>query len=135
MKFFVALAALVSSVAAITVSYDTTYDNGGQSLDTVACSDGTDGLTTKGFSTFNSLPDFPYIGGSDSVAGWNSANCGSCWQLTYNDKTITILVIDHANEGFNLSEEAMNDLTDGQAEALGRVDAQATQVDASQCGL
>ena len=29
----------------------------------------------------------------------------------------------------------MNDLTNGQAEALGRVDATVTQVDKSKCGL
>jgi len=135
MKVFVALAALISSAAAVTVSYDTAYDNSGQSLDTVACSDGSNGLLTQGFTTFGSLPDFPYVGGVAAVSGWNSPNCGTCYQLTYNGTNITVLAIDRADDGFNLSEAAMNNLTDNQATSLGRVDAQATQVDKSQCGL
>ncbi|EPQ58697.1 Asp f 13-like protein [Gloeophyllum trabeum ATCC 11539] len=128
-------AALVSSVGAVTVSWDSAYDNSGQSLATTACSDGPNGLQTKGFTTFGSLPDYPYIGGASAVGAWNSPSCGSCWELTYNGKTITVLAVDHTDDGFNLSEAAMNDLTDGNAQQYGRVDAQATQVDASQCGL
>ena len=131
----VALAALISSAFAVTVSYDQTYDNRSGSLTTVACSDGPNGLITKGFSTFGSLPHFPNIGGAQAVGGWNSASCGTCWQLTYSGNSINVLAIDHAASGFNIALEAMNTLTDGQAEFLGRVDATATQVDASQCGL
>ena len=40
-----------------------------------------------------------------------------------------------APSGFNIALEAMNALTDGQAQFLGRVTAIATQVDASQCGM
>ncbi|EPQ57828.1 Cerato-platanin [Gloeophyllum trabeum ATCC 11539] len=141
MKFistFVALAAVFLPLTkAVTVSYDQTYDNSGQSLNTVACSNGPNGLLSKypWLSTFGSIPDFPYIGGAAAVAGWNSAQCGTCWQLTYNGKTITVLAIDHTDNGFNIALEAMNDLTDNQAEFLGRVDATVTQVDVSQCGL
>ena len=58
MKFATAVASLVFAAAAalaapsttttVTVSYDQSYDNAGQSLDTVACSDGPNGLITKG---------------------------------------------------------------------------------------
>ena len=119
----------------VSVSYDQTYDNSGQSLSTVACSDGPNGLLTKGFTTFGSLPQFPNIGGAAAVAGWNSAQCGSCWQLTYNGKSINVLAIDHADSGFNLALGAMNTLTNGNAQFLGRINAQAQQVDASACGL
>lgn len=61
--------------------------------------------------------------------------CGTCWTLTYNAKTITVLAIDHASPGFNIALAAMNDLTNGQASQLGRIDATATQVPISQCGL
>ncbi|TFK45625.1 Cerato-platanin-domain-containing protein [Heliocybe sulcata] len=139
MQFLLALISLAAAVMpfaqADTVSYDTTYDNSGQSLSTVACSDGPNGLMSKGYTTFGSLPDFPYIGGAAAVASWDSPNCGTCWQLTYNGKSINVLAVDHADSGFNIAEEAMNDLTDGQAVFLGRIDAVATQVDASQCGL
>jgi len=69
-------------------TYDNTYDNGKNSLSIVACSNGQYGLLTKGFTTFNSLPSFPFIGGAQAVTGWNSPNCGSCWALTYKGKTI-----------------------------------------------
>ena len=130
-----ALCALLASASAVTVSYDETYDNPSGSLTTVACSDGPTGLLTKGFSTFGSLPHFPNIGGAAAIAGWGSAQCGSCWQLTYGGRSINVLAVDHADEGFNIAKGAMDMLTDGQATFLGRVDADVTQVDASQCGL
>ncbi|KAI0355066.1 immunomodulatory protein [Trametes cingulata] len=130
-----ALAVFVSSALGVTVSYDESYDNGSASLATVSCSDGPNGMLTKGFSTFGSLPHFPNIGGAAAVGGWNSPQCGTCWQLTFNGKSINVLAIDHANEGFNIALEAMNTLTNGQAQQLGRIDATATQVAASQCGL
>ncbi|EPT02273.1 hypothetical protein FOMPIDRAFT_1022910 [Fomitopsis schrenkii] len=142
MRFTSALAAvaLLFAPAAlaqsqVTVAYDETYDNSDQSLATTSCSDGANGLLTKGYTTFGSLPDFPYIGAATAVTGWNSAGCGTCWQISYNGNTINVLAVDHAGDGFNLSLEALNVLTDNQAEALGRVTATATQVDSSVCGL
>ena len=129
------LAAAAAPVLGVTLSYDETYDNSAGSLSTVACSDGSNGLLTKGFSTFGSLPHFPNVGGAQAVAGWNSASCGSCWKLTYKGKSINVLAIDHAASGFNIAKAAMNTLTNGQAEALGRIDVTATQVSASSCGL
>ncbi|KAK0454842.1 immunomodulatory protein [Armillaria borealis] len=137
MKFFSALAlALIPSYAlAVTVGYDNGYGTGSNSLANVACSDGSNGLLTKGYTTYDSLPDFPYIASSDSIAGWNSASCGTCWQLTYNGRTINVLAIDHAVSGFYTSEAALNDLTNGHAVEYGSVQATAAQVDASVCGL
>ncbi|TBU50579.1 Cerato-platanin-domain-containing protein [Dichomitus squalens] len=130
------LAAVSTTLAAtVTVSYDETYDNSDGQLTTVACSDGPNGLITKGFSTFGSLPHFPNIGGAAAVAGWNSAQCGSCWQLTYNGKSINVLAIDHTDSGFNVALGALNTLTDNQGVFLGRVNATAKQVAASACGL
>ena len=130
------LAAVSTTFAAtVTVSYDETYDNSAGSLTTVACSDGPNGLITKGFSSFGSLPQFPNIGGAAAVAGWNSAQCGSCWKLTYNGRSINVLAVDHTDSGFNIALAAMNTLTNNQATFLGRVNADATQVAASACGL
>lgn len=56
------------------VSYDTGYDDASRSLSSVSCSDGTNGLLTKGYTNQGSLPDFPYIGGADVVASWNDAD-------------------------------------------------------------
>jgi len=134
------LALFLTSVhAQLTVSYDSTYDNGGQSLSTVACSDGPNGLLTRGFTTFNSLPSFPFIGGAPAVTGWDSTGCGTCWQLTYVDPqgistSINVLAID-VGTNFNIAEEAMNALTNNQAVFLGRVPVTAVSVAASVCGL
>ena len=135
MQFPTVFLTLVAAASAITVSYDTGYDDSSRSLSVVSCSDGTNGLLTKGYTTQGSLPDFPYIGGASTIAGWNDVNCGTCYSLTYGGKTINVLAIDHAAEGFNIAEAALNDLTGGQAAFLGRIDAQWAQVDDSVCGL
>ncbi|KAH7362183.1 eliciting plant response-like protein [Plectosphaerella cucumerina] len=127
---------LTAVASAASVSYDTGYDDGSRSLTSVSCSDGTNGLITRyGWQTQGQVKNFPYIGGADAIAGWGSDQCGTCWQLTYNGKSINILAIDHAGSGFNIALDAMNALTNGQAVSLGRVDAQATQVAISACGL
>jgi hypothetical protein len=81
------------------------------------------------------VKNFPYIGGSEAIGGWNSGNCGTCWSVSYNGKTINVLAIDHAGSGLNIGLRAMNDLTNGRAEALGRVDAAVAQVPLTNCGL
>ena len=123
----------------VSISYDKRFDVGTSSLKTVSCSDGTNGLITQGYSTFNSLPGFPLIGGAPTVNSWNSPNCGKCYQLHYKngnvDKTINMLAVDSAPGGFNLGLEAMNRLTKGNAEQLGRIQGTYTEVDKTQCGL
>lgn len=114
----VALAQRDQFVASVT--FDQTFDNPEGSLDTVACSSGANGLETLGFKTFGSLPSFPFIGGAPNVTGFNSAECGTCWGLQFDGVTINVLAIDVAST-FNIALEAMNTLTSGQAEALGRV--------------
>ena len=78
---------VIASALADPVSFDNIYDNSSGSLATVACSDGPNGLLSR-FPTFGSLPSFPNIGGAQAVAGHGSPNCGSCWQLTFNGKSI-----------------------------------------------
>jgi len=138
MKFAYILSALAAAGLAVgqsnTASFDQTYDNAANSLDIVACSNGQNGLETKGFTTFGSLPNFPNIGGVPAVAGFNSAACGTCWALTFNGTTINILAIDHSTS-FNIALEALNTLTHGQAVQLGRVTVTSEQVTASACGL
>jgi len=131
-----ALVLLVSSAAyaqpTVTVSYDTTYDNCSASLNTVACSSQ---LETLGYATFGSLPDFPYIGGAGVVSATGSTGCGTCWELTYDGNKIVVLAIDYTDEGFNIAQEALDALTDGRAQSLGWLQATATQMNASACGL
>ncbi|KAH7911908.1 Cerato-platanin [Hygrophoropsis aurantiaca] len=130
-----ALALPAVSQTTYSLSYDNTYDDATLSLDDVACSDGTNGLITKGYTELGQLPTYPNVGGFVAVTGWNSAACGTCYEVTYGSETITVTAVDVALDGFNLSEEAMNTLTGNQAAFLGRVNVTAVAVDASTCGL
>ncbi|KAG1856634.1 Cerato-platanin [Suillus subalutaceus] len=140
MKFtsaVISLLAIALPVLAQTesLSYDNTYDNADQSLTTVACSNGPNGLMNYGYTTLGQLPNFPNIGGVYTVTGWDSVYCGTCYEVTYGSTTIAILAVDTASEGFNVAEAAMNELTGNQAEFLGRVTVTSVQVNASVCGL
>ena len=73
----VAILAAPFAASATRISWDSVYDQGTQSFATVACSDGPNGMLTKGYKVFKDLPTFPNIGGSSAVASWNSPNCGS----------------------------------------------------------
>ena len=138
---FAVLATVVASALAapsasqtVTVSYDTTYDDPSTSLAEVACSDGPNGLLTKHFTTFGSLPT-KNIGGAAVIGGWGSAECGSCWTLTFNGISVNVLAIDHTASGFNVATATLDTLTGGQAVFDGRINAEATPADASACGL
>ena len=141
MKFSFATIALLPAVAlAQRATWDSFFDNGSNTLNNVACSDGANGLLTKGFTTFASLPKFPFIGGASAVAGWNSPNCGTCWEITYINpkgvpKTINIIAVDTAGHGYNLSKQAMNELTGGRADELGSVTVTSKKVANSVCGM
>lgn len=118
------------------VSYDTGYDNGSRPLTEIACSDGDNGLISRyHWQTQSQIPRFPYIGGAQAVSGWNSPSCGTCWKLEYKGRSVTILAVDRAVTGFNIGLHALNDLTGGRGVEVGRIDAQATQVDVKECGL
>ena len=143
-KFAALLAAALAAPAALAsptrrtetlkVTFDQTYDNAGQSLATVACSNGANGLLTKGFTTFGSLPD-PYIGGSQFVSGWNSTECGSCWTLSYNGKSLNLIAIDTAGVGFNIAKGAFDYLADAHAEQIGSFEATVESADPKACGF
>ncbi|KAF8329040.1 Cerato-platanin [Amanita rubescens] len=146
MKFTVNLASLLAFVTVpvlgqTTAAYDAAFDNGAASLNTVACSRGPNGLESRGFTTFSSVPTFPNIGGAYNVEGFNSPACGTCWQLTYTgpagvSKSINITAVDRAPaNSFTLSLEALNTLTNNQGVALGRVPITAVRLPASACGL
>jgi hypothetical protein len=115
-------------------TYDTSYDNKSGSLNTVACSDGPNGLAAQ-FPTFGDIPSFPFIGGAFDVV-WNSPNCGSCWNLTNMDTgvSINISAIDSAGSGFNIAQEAFERLNGGQI-GQGVVDVVANKIPPSVCGL
>ncbi|KAG2071376.1 Cerato-platanin [Suillus decipiens] len=120
------------------VTYDNFYDNAATSLSGVACSNGANGLLTRGYTTFGSLPSFPKIGGIPN-ATWNSPLCGTCWNLQYTTPagayaSIFITAID-SSSAFNLPEETFQELTDNTGVAAGKVSATATQVSDIFCGM
>ncbi|KAL2204173.1 Cerato-platanin [Sarocladium strictum] len=130
------LSSMLALGSAVTLSYDTGYDQSARPLTSLACSDGQNGLITKhGWHTQGQIPRFPYIGGAQAIAGWNSKECGGCWKLEYKGKSINILAVDHAASGFNVGKKAMDALTGNKASQLGRVDVKATKVAAKNCGL
>ena len=130
----ISLVTLFSVTSAVDVRYNTNYDNPEISLSAVACSNGPHGLLKK-YNTFGSLPSYPIIGAAQAIAGWNSPECGSCWRISFGGKSVIMTAIDHDGDGFNLSLEAVNTLTDGNAEEFGVIDAEATQIDKKYCGL
>ncbi|GJJ10908.1 hypothetical protein Clacol_005136 [Clathrus columnatus] len=141
MKFILSSVVVLSALFAqsqaqtpVSVSFDRTYDNRAGSTLTIACSNGPHGLAPR-FPTFGSFPNFPNIGGASVISGFGSANCGTCWKLEFQGNSINVVAIDVALNGFNIAEAALNKLTNGQAESLGRITATATQVAASNCGL
>ena len=77
-----------------------------------------------GYYKLGQLPGFPYVGGGFVVSGWGSADCGTCWKLSYEGHSIFLTAVDHSATGtFVISEAAMNKLTGGQALNLGHVSA------------
>ncbi|KAG2155973.1 Cerato-platanin-domain-containing protein [Suillus bovinus] len=120
------------------VTYDPVYRNPNSSLVNVACSNGANGLLTKGYTTFGSIPSFPNIGGVPG-ATWNSWLCGTCWSLQYttpggNQTTIFITAVDAAYT-FNISPQAFSNLTNSTSFEPGKVTANVTQVATINCGM
>ena len=115
-------------------TFDTTYDNKNGSLNSVACSNGANGLVAR-FPTFGDVPTFPFIGGAFDVV-WNSPNCGGCWTLTNPATSVSInfTAVDAAGVGFNIAQEAFVRLNGGEI-GQGVIDVVASKVSPSVCGL
>lgn len=135
------LTAITSTVSAATAraGYDEIYNSAGTKTLTLACSDGQNGLATKGYSTLGLIPRFPYVGATPDIEGWNSKNCGACYSITYaaTKKTIYVTGVDttRGTGNFVLSTAALNKLTNNQAIALGTVSVTWSQVPRSRCGM
>ncbi|KAG6326276.1 hypothetical protein ID866_12813 [Astraeus odoratus] len=109
---FVTLFLDVPSLAqeSTTLAYDNAYDGG-------------------------SLPSFPFVGGAPTVQQWDDPNCGKCYTITYGTSTINVLEVDVSKNGFTVSQQAMDNLTNYSAQALGRVPITYIEADASACHL
>jgi Cerato-platanin len=118
-----------------TASWDAAYDVANSSMETTACSSLSN---TEYIEAFGQLPRFPLIAASFFVTGQGAAECGSCWELTWNGRKnpmrIHVVVMDAATRGFVLSKRAMDALTSGQATKLGRIDVEYQRALPSACG-
>ncbi|KAF9219117.1 Cerato-platanin [Gyrodon lividus] len=132
---FVSALPVLAQTTETTLSYDPNYDNADLSLSKVACSDGPNGLETKNYTTLDSLPSFPFVGGVYTIEGWNSAQCGTCYAVTYANTIVNILAVDVSKTGFTVSEAAMNTLTNNQAVALGRINVTFELAEPEACGM
>ncbi|KAG6888914.1 hypothetical protein C0992_007101 [Termitomyces sp. T32_za158] len=129
---------LVSSSRGEILSHDKAYDVASASLDTVACSDGTYGLETRGYKTLGSIPTFPFIGGASTIKGWNSPKCGACYNLTYTgankqSKSVVMTAVDRTGLGFNIAQSAFEKLV-GSAN-IGKAEVDVKEIDTSFCGF
>lgn len=91
-------------------------------------------MTRYGWETQADIPTFPFIGGVAGISH-NSPDCGKCYRIQYQENSIAVLAIDSSSSGINLGLNAMDALTNGQGEELGRVEATVTAVDVSECGI
>ncbi|KAJ3209168.1 hypothetical protein HDU82_001270 [Entophlyctis luteolus] len=122
---FLAAGSRASPVQTVSVAYDRTYDNPHTPLTALACSDGPNGLITKfHVSELAEVHHFPFVAGVGTVHSWNSPNCGKCYALSHNAKSIVVVAIDVAAPGtVTAYVAALNALTNGQAVAVGRINA------------
>lgn len=114
------------------VTYNQFYDNGGQSLSALACSQW---AAKNNYKTLSDVPNFPYVGGAYVVSGTSTGNCGDCYSI-FDEQTgnlIDVTVVDAATTGFVISLEALNNVTDGNAIFLGSIQANVGQVPNGQC--
>ena len=114
-------------------TFSTAYDNGATSTNTVACSNGQNGLVSR-FPTLGQIPSFPFIGGAFDVV-WNSPNCGGCWRVTNiaNNISIHFTAVD-TSSSIDLSSVAFRALNNGVI-GNGVLNVTAGKISSSVCGL
>lgn len=115
--------------------YDLVYDNPETSTLSLACSDGVNGLYTKGHLKLSDLPRFPRVAAAETVTGWNSPKCGACYNLTWEGVSVSVVVVDHTDSGFVLSLAALDTLAGGQGAGLGRVNITWEEAIPANCGF
>ncbi|KAI9353007.1 Cerato-platanin [Zopfochytrium polystomum] len=129
-----ALSLLVPAASATParVSYNPMYSNTQLGIGGLTCAP----YLSQFGTTLGSVPVKPgvFYAASANLAGlWNSPNCGSCYSLSYNGKTVYVVAIDACGDGFLVSTEGLDALTGGKAVELGGVTADAQPVDKTNC--
>jgi hypothetical protein len=86
-----------------------------------------------GWKKIGNVP--PRIIAIDTIAGYESDDCLSCWIVEYGATARPFLAIDGAESGVVASLEGMNSLTGGFAVELDEIWATAVKTDLLDCGL
>ncbi|KAF9821182.1 hypothetical protein IEO21_00790 [Rhodonia placenta] len=115
----------------VSVIWNSDYDTSSTGMNTTTCAT----VLDQSYPTFGAVPTFPYLTGASFVTDSNTTGCGTCWSLVSDVGRTTVVVINGAADGFVITEEAANDLTDHHQFLWYTVQANATQLDASVCGL
>ncbi|RXW25321.1 hypothetical protein EST38_g496 [Candolleomyces aberdarensis] len=121
-----------------TINFDDRYCVGSTSLQTTACSTGENGLITRGFPTFGSLPTFPAIAGSQFVEGFNSTSCGACWEVfdPNTGRSVFLTLVNTAPTGFTLCTDTLLALTGfNRTNVPNSIPVEARAIPAADCGL
>ena len=122
----------------VRVTYNTLYDDPSWPLSSTACSNGVNGLENK-WPTLGDVPSYPFVMGIPGLV-WNSTLCGTCWQLEYEydadgDKIVTVVIaVDEAGT-FDVAEAAFSAWAGNSGVEAGAVNATATQISPSDCGI
>ena len=93
------------------VTHNKKYDDPNGAIKDVACAR----LYPPNYK-FHNIPSYPRIGGAFDIHRFPPGpSCGLCWKLTNldNGKSIVITAIDHADQGFVISEAAFRILSGG----------------------
>ena len=104
------------------------YDTPSNGIANVACSN-------LPYATLGQIPGYPNIAGSHVVSGYGSPGCGTCWQITYEGRSVNVLAVDTYAPGWNLALPTMQNLLGSNSTNLPEVQATVVQVDASACGV
>ncbi|KAJ8468838.1 hypothetical protein ONZ45_g17101 [Pleurotus djamor] len=131
------LFATYTLASGVTIAYDKRYDSAKTSVSKSACGKRLE--TFLGAHTYGSIPTFPQIGAADFITHIDHPSCATCGMLVHVDEEgtthlINFLIMDRSTTApFVLGKKAMDRLTGGQAEKLGRVNATFRQMPNSFC--
>ena len=127
MKFFSIFATVLSMVAIVLansrpvmVTWDGIYDQPWTSIYSFSCGDY---LKNKGITMLDMISTWPDIGAASAITGWNSPNCGRCYELSYAPTGLWIIITAistaQGNQDFVISKSGLDYLTGGKADAMG----------------